>query len=401
ILRDSSSRSLHYSMSLGLIGCLDQIRFDGTELPISVTSSSTGTAVLKRLANVELKCPDMLGKPGVCSSYPCLNGGTCSESSSGGFLCSCAQRFSGSQCQIDTAPCSLNPCLNGGTCIVDGNTYNCKCPSKLSGKRCEYGVYCNPNPCKNSGVCEEGSNRPLCKCQHFTGTLCDEDIDECTQNPCLNGGTCLNFYGGFKCFCNKNSTGDLCAEPIRKPSSSIQITLADLLCTLAVFLAFVIAFIVLIVWKRRRWKQKQTLQNNRIKLTDFHVKNDLKSSDTPKRNSKICNVEADQVPPVSTRPASYTPSGGDSALLQTLKQLADLSSQGQKPTELNTLNKSLNISPTEPTPPDTFHKPWDLYINLNDSFVQNKAVACEAPSRVTREQNFSPNTPSDFSEESS
>lgn len=292
-----SGMSSYSQSSLGFVGCLDQIVIDGTELPVAITGTSSGGTVLTRLANVELQCPNMLPLAGVCGSYPCQNSGTCIENENS-YKCTCPPRFTGAQCQVDTAPCSSSPCLNGGKCIVVGHTYKCQCPSKLSGKRCEYGVFCNPNPCQNGGRCEEGADGPICKCQHFTGAMCQLDIDECTRNPCQSGGTCLNFFGGFKCICSSNVTGEYCTEAVKKPeepSSSLNITLEELVCILAVFLGCVMAVLLLGAWQRRRWRHKRHQQNNRIKLTDHHVKNDLKANDAPKRNSKICNVEADQV----------------------------------------------------------------------------------------------------------
>ncbi|XP_042241898.1 fat-like cadherin-related tumor suppressor homolog isoform X2 [Homarus americanus] len=416
----TSGMSSYSHSSLGFVGCLDQITIDGIELPVSITGSSSGGAVLKRLANVELQCPSTLPPAGVCGSYPCLNGGTCIENGKS-YKCTCPPRFTGAQCQVDTAPCSSSPCLNGGKCIVVGHSYNCQCPSKLSGKRCEYGVFCNPNPCQNGGRCEEGAEGPICKCQHFTGVMCQLDIDECTRNPCQSGGTCLNFYGGFKCICSANVTGEYCTESIKKPpapSSALNITLEELVCILAVFLGCVVAMLLLVAWQRRRWRHKRHQQNNRIKLTDHHVKNDLKANDAPKRNSKICNVEADQGPPLPPRPASYTPSGTDSVILNTLKHLADLSAAGHESLELETLsrcsheflhslNKPVVVPPNlSPPPPsnsdsDSLHKPWDHHNNLNDSyFMPIKDVGCDLVTNLG-ESRSSPGQHSPFSDDSS
>ncbi|XP_050706393.1 fat-like cadherin-related tumor suppressor homolog [Eriocheir sinensis] len=418
-----SGMSSYSQSSLGFVGCLDQIIIDGTELPVSITGTASRGTVLTRLANVELQCPGVLPLAGACGSYPCQNAGTCIENE-GSYKCNCPPRFTGGQCQVDTAPCSSSPCLNGGKCIVVGHTYKCQCPSKLSGKRCEYGIFCNPNPCQNGGRCEEGTDGPICKCQHFTGAMCQLDIDECTRNPCQSGGTCLNFFGGFKCICSSNVTGAVnnCTEAVRKPeepSSSLNITLEELLCILAVFLGCVMAVLLLGAWQWWRWRHKRHQQNNRVKLTDHHVKNDLKANDAPKRNSKICNVEADQQgPPLPPHPASYTPSGNDSAILNTLKHLADLSAAGHESLELQTLSRcsheflhSLkkpvvmppNLSPPPPSnsDSDSLHKPWDHHNNLNDSyFMPIKDVGCDLVTNLG-ETHTSPARQSPFSDDSS
>ncbi|XP_076064277.1 fat-like cadherin-related tumor suppressor homolog, partial [Oratosquilla oratoria] len=420
-LNQDSSSGTYTHLSLGFVGCLDRVAIGDVELPVAVTGSTAGGPALKRLANVELQCPKELPPPGVCGSQPCQNGGTCIEMKDS-YTCSCPPRFTGPQCQIDTAPCASSPCLNGGRCVVISHNFECKCPSKLSGRRCEYGVYCNPNPCQNGGRCEEGLDRPLCKCQHFTGTKCELDIDECTRNPCQNGGTCLNYYGGFRCLCSTNATGEYCTEPLTIPavtSSSLNMTLEELVCILAVFLACVLAVLVLVAWQRRRWRHKRHQQNNRIKLTDHHVKNDLKANDAPKRNSKICNVEADlQGPPVPPRPASYTPSANDSAILNTLKHLADLSGTGHESLELETLSRcshefihSLtkpvaappNLSPPPPSDTDSLHKPWAHHNNLNESYftpVKASDMGCGLTVRLD-DSRTSPSLQSEFTDDTS
>lgn len=92
-----------------------------------------------------------------------------------------------------------------------------------------------------------------------------------------------------------------------------------------------------------------------------------------------------QGPPLPPRPASYTPSGTDSVILNTLKHLADLSAAGHESLELETLSRcsheflhSLNkpvVMPPNLSPPppsnsdsDSLHKPWDHHNNLNDSY---------------------------------
>ena len=38
-------------------------------------------------------------KAGPCASDPCRNGGTCSEPSSGGYMCKCVPGYTGTNCE--------------------------------------------------------------------------------------------------------------------------------------------------------------------------------------------------------------------------------------------------------------------------------------------------------------
>ena len=50
----------------------------------------------------------------LCSTFPCLNGGTCSNTQNS-FLCMCAPGFSGITCNVGIADCSSSwPCVNRG-----------------------------------------------------------------------------------------------------------------------------------------------------------------------------------------------------------------------------------------------------------------------------------------------
>ena len=37
--------------------------------------------------------------------------------------------------------CLSQPCLNNGTCVNVGATYQCLCPAKFTGQRCNEGIY--------------------------------------------------------------------------------------------------------------------------------------------------------------------------------------------------------------------------------------------------------------------
>ncbi|CAL4172489.1 unnamed protein product, partial [Meganyctiphanes norvegica] len=394
--------SLEIIKTMGFVGCLDNISIDGYDLPVSVETSSHLTVNLKQFYDVKLQCPLELEKPGVCGSYPCLNGGMCIEKKRKKYKCQCHSQFVGDQCQIDIDPCLSMPCLNGGSCNVGMNSYHCQCPSKLSGKQCEYGIYCNPNPCHNGGSCEEGQYGPLCKCTNFSGVTCKEDVNECTQSDlCQNGGTCINTYGGFKCLCPLNTTGNYCLN-IRKnskPPSFIRVTLEGLIIILSVFLICLMTILIIAACQRRRWKQTQQRQNNAIPLTEMHVRNDLRAGGSPKRNSKMCNIDADQAapPPMPPRPLSYSPSSSDS-IFHTLKHLAELTAQIQENHEASSINS--HIMKKKKT--DGEHKPWKYQNNLNDAyFVPIKELSCDHLPNLDGAKPISPGTSTEtFSEHS-
>ncbi|XP_071443305.1 cubilin [Hetaerina americana] len=73
-----------------------------------------------------------------CSSYPCLNGGTCFALNPTAISCRCLPGFEGLRCERQN-PCQSNPCQNGGTCRSSSNTtgFTCQCSREYTGEYCQ------------------------------------------------------------------------------------------------------------------------------------------------------------------------------------------------------------------------------------------------------------------------
>uniref|UniRef100_A0A672JH53 Delta-like protein n=1 Tax=Salarias fasciatus TaxID=181472 RepID=A0A672JH53_SALFA len=145
-----------------------------------------------------------------CLSNPCSNGGSCSETSQG-YECQCALGWSGPSCSINVDDCSPNPCNHGGTCQDQVNGYKCHCPSQWTGKTCLIDINDCKDQCQNGGTCKDLVNGYRCVCPPgFAGEHCERDIDECASSPCLNGGRCQDEVNGFQCLCVTGFSGNLC-----------------------------------------------------------------------------------------------------------------------------------------------------------------------------------------------
>ena len=114
-----------------------------------------------------------------CSSSPCLNGGTC-ENTTDSYLCLCHPGFTGNKCETNIHACYGEICKNNGTFEIMVNSFYCICTEGFTGQRCEIDVPdCN---CQNGGSCQnDGTNNYTCSClEGFTGVQCETEVDKGT-----------------------------------------------------------------------------------------------------------------------------------------------------------------------------------------------------------------------------
>ncbi|KAM9479052.1 sushi, nidogen and EGF-like domain-containing protein 1 isoform 1-T1 [Salvelinus alpinus] len=169
-----------------------------------------------RIDNAQVEMGGCNHSASVCPHLrPCLNGGLCIDDCITGnpsFSCSCLAGFTGSWCQIDVEECSSYPCQNGGTCSDQVNGFTCQCPPGFTGTVCQTDIdECKDRPCLNGALCVQGVDSFTCVCERgYSGTLCETDMDGCVSQPCLNGGQCKDQVNSYNCTCPVAFTGTRC-----------------------------------------------------------------------------------------------------------------------------------------------------------------------------------------------
>ncbi|XP_026870028.2 protein jagged-1b [Electrophorus electricus] len=148
-----------------------------------------------------------------CGTHqPCLHGGTCSNTGPDKYHCSCADGYSGVNCERAERACLSNPCANEGSCTETGQGYECLCAPGWSGSSCKMNVDdCTPNPCNHGGTCQDLVNGFKCSCpSQWTGKTCLIDANECEEKPCVYAKSCRNLIGGYFCECLPGWMGQNC-----------------------------------------------------------------------------------------------------------------------------------------------------------------------------------------------
>uniref|UniRef100_A0A3Q3ILZ3 Delta-like protein n=1 Tax=Monopterus albus TaxID=43700 RepID=A0A3Q3ILZ3_MONAL len=204
-----------------------------------------------------------------CGTHqPCLNGGTCINTGPDKYQCTCAEGYSGANCERAEHACLSNPCSNGGSCSETSQGYECQCAPGWSGPSCTiiHSIFpplytrspahahatnsfspfldaneCDSKPCVNANSCRNLIGGYFCECisgwtgqncdisefnsslsqdlvngyrcmcpPGFAGEHCERDIDECASSPCTNDGRCLDEVNGFQCLCLAGFSGNLC-----------------------------------------------------------------------------------------------------------------------------------------------------------------------------------------------
>ncbi|XP_072048737.1 uncharacterized protein [Amphiura filiformis] len=185
-----------------------------------------------------INCPsERLVYEKLCNTFPCQNGGTCTDLESDRYMCICQPGYGGVNCataaSFATSACNNRPC-NFGECFtsydmenIGGlNEYTCLCANGYGGRNCISSVANNPFldmctmglTCRNGGTCTNAyfsyaeRNAAICSCPRgYFGRECQLTInDPCMSNPCQNAGTCTSFNTYFLCTCAPNYTGVIC-----------------------------------------------------------------------------------------------------------------------------------------------------------------------------------------------
>ncbi|KAI3389486.1 hypothetical protein SNEBB_004223 [Seison nebaliae] len=153
-----------------------------------------------------------------CNTLRCHNGGTCSKDDNTLlYSCSCADGFTGKNCQHSSETITGVKCEGGGYAVGD----KCICPNHLFGDTCSENVCAKvPELCMNEGNCISLENGVDYKCEcagEFFGQNCEFKGDNSTEVKCqeqsfvcYNGGKCIETGINLSCECPEHTSGNQC-----------------------------------------------------------------------------------------------------------------------------------------------------------------------------------------------
>ncbi|XP_069360683.1 LOW QUALITY PROTEIN: protein serrate [Maniola hyperantus] len=155
-----------------------------------------------------------------CGTHePCRHGGTCENTAPDQYLCTCAEGFSGADCERVDNPCAPQPCAHGA-CALAPTGFTCACERGWGGARCDVDVDdCASAPCRHGAACRDRLDAFQCDCAAgWQGPTCADDVDECATRggaegalgPCVNAAACNNTQGGYACTCLAGWSGRDC-----------------------------------------------------------------------------------------------------------------------------------------------------------------------------------------------
>ncbi|XP_076020560.1 factor VII-activating protease-like [Genypterus blacodes] len=118
---------------------------------------------------------------GDCNPNPCQNNGVCEEKGKGKFECDCPKRFKGRRCEKAPKYCKRGRCSRGECVLTSTHPYfECKCKEPFQPPHCVTTALCEPNPCKNGGTCVKDGEDFDCECPvGYNGRFCHVGPDDC------------------------------------------------------------------------------------------------------------------------------------------------------------------------------------------------------------------------------
>ncbi|XP_033627720.1 delta-like protein 4 isoform X2 [Asterias rubens] len=172
---------------------------------------------------------DTDGNNGCANDDPCLNGGTCDDTTEPGIkVCWCPPGYDGLYCEnavTSSLPCNdlYTPCANGGTCELYGGNYYCHCTTEYSGENCTESIYYSLclDYCEHGGSCYVDESAPHCVCTpRWKGRRCSVPVTDAPEPdcvlPCGDYGSCrLGTNRDQYCSCLSGWIGDQCQTNFR------------------------------------------------------------------------------------------------------------------------------------------------------------------------------------------